>query len=168
EGAYRGLDTDMRQLSEISFDDRARSIVINSGEWLVCDQPNYLGRCEVLSTSVKDLRRLKLSSAISSIRRYDKPAHEPDNRITRDEFRAIGLTTDYYVAPTKNGVRINYCDPDGNCGLIAANAFCVSRGHSSSRHFVADPAAEETVYVSGKPACQGKSCQALSDVLCAK
>lgn len=178
KGAYRGIDSDVDQLDKLRFDNRARSIRVNSGEWLVCEQRYFLGRCEVLSASVKDLKKINLSHEISSIRRYSS-APAP-TRVSKESVEASlpvtdtsepgveGEATIFYAQPMINGVRVSYCDPSASCGLAAANAFCDSKGHSGASHYVANASVTETAYTSGENACLGSSCRALSDVLCAK
>jgi len=50
--------------------------------WQVCTEPNYGGRCRLLSTSVTNLQTLELNDAIMSVRRATAPAPpaaEPPN-----------------------------------------------------------------------------------------
>lgn len=73
------IEGDTPNLDDIGINDRVRSIQIprRSGAWQICTDANYRGRCETITTSVGDVRRLGLDG-ISSLRpirddgRYDR------------------------------------------------------------------------------------------------
>jgi beta/gamma crystallin len=74
EGAdYRGpsvtLDSESADLS--GFGGRARSLQVVSGTWLVCDRPNFSGRCQEVSESVPDVQRWGFGGSIRSARPVD-------------------------------------------------------------------------------------------------
>jgi len=58
-------------LKQIGFNDKADSIVINQGSWVVCTKSDLGGRCKVLNRSVYDLDRIDLDDNISSIAPYN-------------------------------------------------------------------------------------------------
>ena len=71
EGAgYRGrsvtLDGESTDMAQ--FGRRARSLQIISGTWLVCDGPNFSGRCQQVNSSQPDLDSWGLSGRIVSVR----------------------------------------------------------------------------------------------------
>jgi hypothetical protein len=71
EGAdYRGpsvtLDNESGDLA--GFGGRARSFQVVSGRWLVCDRPNFSGRCQEVSESVPDVQRWGFGGSIRSAR----------------------------------------------------------------------------------------------------
>jgi len=70
-GAAVGFDRAIRDLKDARFNDTASSIRVNSGQWLVCEHPDYRGNCEVVDGTVWNLRNLGLNDRISSLRRYD-------------------------------------------------------------------------------------------------
>lgn len=82
-------------LSEYRFNDKASSIRIHGGSWEVCVDPNFRGRCEILSYREDQLNEFRLNDKISSIRpvadrwgrndrRYDRGGHHGrDNRYDR-------------------------------------------------------------------------------------
>ncbi|KCZ91807.1 beta/gamma crystallin-related protein [Hyphomonas johnsonii] len=65
------VNRDIPDLSDYRFNDRASSILVNSGTWLACEHANYRGRCEVVGRGSGELRPIGLNDNISSIRRYD-------------------------------------------------------------------------------------------------
>src|SRR5512147_1370421 len=55
------------------FNDRASSVVVDSGDWLVCDDSEYAGRCVLLRRGAYDsLRGLGLDNRVSSVRQADR------------------------------------------------------------------------------------------------
>jgi hypothetical protein len=66
------LDHEVPNLEELGLNDRVRSIRLprRSGPWLVCEHANYRGRCETVTASIADTRRLGLDG-ISSLRPLD-------------------------------------------------------------------------------------------------
>ena len=66
-GEVRSFDRDVRRLSSVNFNDRARSVRVISGVWLLCEDANFGGRCEYVDRDIPDLRRLGLRGNISSI-----------------------------------------------------------------------------------------------------
>lgn len=67
---YRGrsltIDSASGDLS--GFAGRARSLQVMSGTWLVCDRPNFSGRCQEVRESIPDLDRWGLGGRIMSAR----------------------------------------------------------------------------------------------------
>lgn len=58
---------DVRQLGPNSFDDRAASVIVYSGEWAFCQHPNFAGQCVTYGPGRYDLGGL--SNQVTSIRR---------------------------------------------------------------------------------------------------
>lgn len=54
-------------LSRLGFNDRAESVKINRGVWLLCHDADLRGRCEYVDRDVDDLRDIGLRDNISSI-----------------------------------------------------------------------------------------------------
>jgi len=55
------------------FNDRASSVVVDSGDWVVCDDSEYAGRCVLLRRGAyESLRGLGVDNRISSVRRADR------------------------------------------------------------------------------------------------
>lgn len=51
---------------EIDFNDKAHSVRVVSGRWLVCEHSNYRGKCVILDASVEDLCVYRLEGRLSS------------------------------------------------------------------------------------------------------
>ena len=57
----------------LGFNDRASSVVVDSGDWIVCDDSEYRGRCVLLRRGAYDsLRGLGVDNRISSVRQADR------------------------------------------------------------------------------------------------
>jgi uncharacterized protein YcfJ len=73
-------------MDRMGFDDRASSAVVQGGDWQVCEDPGFRGRCTVLHPGeYRTLREVGLNNDISSIR----PAGggPPPGYSYRDEYR---------------------------------------------------------------------------------
>lgn len=51
----------------LEFNDKARSIRVLSGRWLICEHAEYNGRCAIIDASVGDLCDYWLDDKISSV-----------------------------------------------------------------------------------------------------
>jgi len=58
-------------LRDVGFNDKADSIVIQQGTWIVCTKRDLEGKCDVLGQSVYDLDDIDLDDNISSIAPYN-------------------------------------------------------------------------------------------------
>jgi uncharacterized protein YcfJ len=74
----------VRDLSRNGFNDRASSVVVERGQWEVCEDANFRGHCTVLRKgSYETLRGMGLNDRVSSVRpvkarnRYDNEAPPP-------------------------------------------------------------------------------------------
>ncbi|HPF24474.1 MAG TPA: beta/gamma crystallin-related protein [Hyphomonas sp.] len=65
------LNQDVPDLGAYRFNDRASSFLVSRGTWLVCEDANYRGRCEVLTAGAGNLKPIRMNDNITSIRRYD-------------------------------------------------------------------------------------------------
>lgn len=68
---------DIRNLSDMRrWNDRARSLVVESGAWEVCRDSRYRGTCVTLrpGEQIADLRAVGMRNAISSVREVDEVA----------------------------------------------------------------------------------------------
>lgn len=68
------LTADQYNFSTIRFNDKARSVEVKGGVWLLCADANLKGRCEYVDRTVKNLGEIGLSGNISSaqVTNYDK------------------------------------------------------------------------------------------------
>jgi len=58
-------------LKQIGFNDKADSIAIHAGTWVVCTKSDLEGRCTVLNRSIYDLDDINFDDNISSIAPYE-------------------------------------------------------------------------------------------------
>jgi uncharacterized protein YcfJ len=59
----------VHNLDRLGFNDRASSVVVNGGNWQVCEDANFNGRCVILQPGeYPSLDRMGLSNEISSLR----------------------------------------------------------------------------------------------------
>lgn len=73
EGRPLNVIIDMRQLGSMNFDDRASSIVIAKGAWVVCTGEDFSGSCVTLQPGrYGSLKDLGLDDSITSVRRRDE------------------------------------------------------------------------------------------------
>lgn len=75
---------EVRDFTRIGFNDRASSVVVDRGQWEVCDDSRFGGNCMVLRRgSYASLSAMGMNDRISSVRplnrrdRYDNEAPEP-------------------------------------------------------------------------------------------
>jgi hypothetical protein len=81
------IDREAPNLSDFGFNDRASSIVVRSGTWLLCEHANYGGRCAEFGPG--EYRELPgFNDAISSARQVDRGG--PGRWRDRDHDRAGG------------------------------------------------------------------------------
>jgi len=149
-GPFLGFDEGEASLDQFRFNDTASSVLVNRGDWLVCQNTDYRGTCELLEGSISDLGALGLNDTVSSFRRYDVRREGPWRRPVVDPIYPPppvsggaegieGEQTVFFPAPAYRGARIS--NRDG-----AATRFCQDQGLS------------EAVYKGSGPV--------LSDVLC--
>jgi len=93
------IDANVRNLDRVGFNDAASSAVVKGGQWQVCDDAEYSGRCAILQPGeYHSLRDMGLSNDISSIRAVDNPTgyNGPgDNRMGYDDRRGERLAGGY-------------------------------------------------------------------------
>jgi uncharacterized protein YcfJ len=76
----RAFTTDRRvgDFERFGFNDRARSVVVDSGRWEVCEDIRFEGRCVVLRKGSYDsLQRMGLQDSISSVRPLERNRQVP-------------------------------------------------------------------------------------------
>jgi len=137
-GAQAFIDGPVSNLYRIGFDDTASSIAITSGTWLICEHPDFRGRCEVVDQTVYNLNLLDLNDRISSIAPYDGRRYGNDRRDIgyrdRDYGRGPGYGDGY-----SRGHQVQFDDPRDRYGQRIrykqkhARAFCRDQGY---RHAV--------------------------------
>lgn len=83
-GRTFSVNNQQRNFSQIGFNDRASSVVVESGRWEVCDDANFGGRCMILSKgSYNSFSSMGMNDRVSSVRpisnnnRYDNESSPP-------------------------------------------------------------------------------------------
>jgi uncharacterized protein YcfJ len=119
---YRGraftTERQVRNFERVGFNDRASSVVVDSGRWEVCTDAQFGGSCAVLRRGSYDsLRTLGLNDRISSVRpvsrnaQYDNepvPLAQPDYQYRRRANERV------YEAPVTS-VRAVMGTPEQRC-----------------------------------------------------
>jgi hypothetical protein len=77
-------------LSRVNFHDQISSIVVHSGAWEVCTQPNFRGECVVLKPGRYPALEARINHRIESMR--EAPLHVLD--------RAAGQSGHIMIAPS--------------------------------------------------------------------
>jgi hypothetical protein len=161
-GRAISLDGATPNLVHLGFNDAARSLSLGRGEWLVCEDVNYAGRCEVVGRDVSDLSSLGLLARISSARPlsagegggwnnggggwggdWSGSASRPD---------AIGRTSAFFTRPMMGGRPVFAAGRSG--GEFAADRFCRAAGFSEAGYFTTNGG--------------GRRGEVLEDVLCVR
>ena len=68
-GDSRTLYGDKPDLGWIHFDDRTSSVEVRGGDWLLCTDSRYGGRCVEVDHDIGRLERMGMDDRISSVRR---------------------------------------------------------------------------------------------------
>ena len=72
QGRALAVVIDERQLGVLNFDDRASSVVVENGAWILCSDQDYQGQCVTLEPGrYASLQALGIDDAITSVRRRD-------------------------------------------------------------------------------------------------
>lgn len=67
-GVHQTIKSDQQRLGYLNFNDRAQSIKVAQGVWLVCEHSEFSGRCDYIDSDVPELRSIRLRKNISSIK----------------------------------------------------------------------------------------------------
>ncbi len=171
-GRFTGVESAAENLGAIGFANSVRSILVNRGQWLICAEAKYRGRCEVVSQSYADLRALKFNDAIVSIQPYDGERLDDGRRgggrgPTYGGEKTLGQVSAFFPAPEADGLPIDSCLGDAAQCEGAAFAFCREAGYAEAVFSAIRENVRETADLDGELACSGFECRALTDVLCA-
>jgi hypothetical protein len=72
QGRPLNVVIDLRQLGTLNFNDRASSVVIEKGAWILCSDEDFAGSCVTLEPGrYGSLKELGLEDAVTSVRRRD-------------------------------------------------------------------------------------------------
>lgn len=108
---------------------RVNSIRIKSGQWELCERPNFRGTCRTYDRDTIVLGTPFRGREIQSIRPtgwWQNP-HVPGNNPS-----LRGMAAQFYPAPAQNGYRIPACERGGSataqCAASTADRFCAAMG----------------------------------------
>ena len=88
------IDHPIGNMDRRDFDDRASSAVVQAGDWQVCEDPGFRGRCTVLHPGeYRSLREVGLNNDISSVRPTGGPP--PGYGYNRDDRYAVAQNDEY-------------------------------------------------------------------------
>jgi Beta/Gamma crystallin len=80
QGRSFPVTRELPNLASVGFNDMASSLVIRGGQWQLCSDAGFRGRCITLGPGrYPTLRAMGLNDAISSVRRTDVYAAPPGN-----------------------------------------------------------------------------------------
>ncbi|MGP1275162.1 MAG: beta/gamma crystallin-related protein [Caulobacterales bacterium] len=191
-GEARMIIANTDNFNSIQFNDRARSLRVLGGDWIVCEHANFAGRCETLDNEVSDLRRLGLDRTISSASptsQYNPPApsnpgygpgpgYNPNPGYydgTGNHLRpgsvfggTRGAQSTYYASPRVSGAPVARCMSSFDqraCDQVTADALCRAEGFRGAAFFAITEQGRGNHYFIGDGRT-GFSSGALSDVLC--
>jgi hypothetical protein len=72
QGRPLNVVIDLPQLGRLNFDDRASSVVIEKGAWILCSGPDFTGKCVTLEPGrYGSLKELGLDKDVTSVRHRD-------------------------------------------------------------------------------------------------
>ena len=77
DGEFQGrplnVVIDLRQLGTLNFNDRASSVVIEKGAWILCSGEEFTGKCVTLEPGrYGSLQDMGLDDSVTSVRRRDQ------------------------------------------------------------------------------------------------
>lgn len=73
QGRPLNVVIDLRQLGSLNFNDRASSVVIEKGAWVLCTDEDFGGSCVTLEPGrYASLKELGLEDTVTSVRRRDE------------------------------------------------------------------------------------------------
>ena len=93
-GDSRTFNNDDLNLIDNGINDQASSIVVKSGRWQFCSQPNFQGDCQVLEPGQYATLPQALNHRIESFREVTPPVASNDNKRYDDDRRGDGRYAD--------------------------------------------------------------------------
>jgi len=145
-------------LRRLNFNDAARSVEVHSGEWTVCRDSDFEGRCTTISRDIRNLSQVNMDRAISSV--SDRPRNGYDGGYGggrpgygdrppygggrgRIDGGVRGVDSVFFPQPTFRGYPIARClGAGGGCGQQTAREICESAGYSRAAHFASRPSSQ--------------------------
>lgn len=109
-GDSRTFNNDDLNLVDNGINDQVSSIVVKSGRWQFCSQPNFQGDCQVLEPGQYATLPQALNHRIESFREVTPPVASNDNNRYGDDRRGDGRYADGRYADNRDG---RYADSRG-------------------------------------------------------
>jgi uncharacterized protein YcfJ len=134
-GRAFGTTKQVRDFSRNGFNDRASSVVVDRGQWEVCEDSNFRGRCVVLRRgSYESLQGMGLNNRISSVR----PVKARDSYVNEAPPPLPQPSYDYRRRPSERivnvpitSVRAVVGSPEQRCWVERQQVSEPSRGTSA-------------------------------------
>lgn len=151
EGRSVDIYADEENLSGLRFNDKARSARFQ-GQWRVCEDAGYGGRCQEVRGDVADLNRIGMAERISSLQAYsssggyggDYGGGYGGGRPGGGQSRpAEGARSVFFAYPQLGG-------RDIAAGDMSANAFCRQQGLGPALYYDSSERARQAVDGQGR------------------
>lgn len=169
-------------LRQRGFNDRARSVEVISGQWVICIDADFRGACETVRRGVHELSRTRFDRAISSVaplERYNRRSrggyYGPDygggsgwgpgwgsgRRLDVDG----GRRAVFFANPRIEGYAVARCLGDRQgCGQVTADALCDIAGAGRALAFGTERHARSMWFIEERAPRQGR--ERLVNVVC--
>ncbi|MEO1040310.1 MAG: beta/gamma crystallin-related protein [Pseudomonadota bacterium] len=160
------------------FNDRARSVEVISGEWVICNEPDFRGACETVRRGVHELSGTRYDRALTSIaplERYNRRrgndgrggyggGYGSGGRIDIDG----GRRTVFFADPAVDGYPVARClgGRSGQCGQVAADAVCDISGYGRALAFGTESYSRRMWFLNERGPRTGR--QRLVNVVCSR
>ena len=117
------------------------SIRVNSGEWELCPEPNFRGRCLTVTRTNADLRRaFGWPGRLQSIRptgSWNGGGGNGSGSGPISGARLKGMASEFFPAPRRGNGRVLACatgTATATCAAQTADRFCVDAGWRGASH----------------------------------
>ncbi|HET9576338.1 MAG TPA: beta/gamma crystallin-related protein [Usitatibacter sp.] len=100
------LHGDNPNLAANGFQDQVSSVIVNSGRWEVCTQPNFQGDCAVLERGQYPALEQRLNHRIESAREVSHYANRDNGRLAYNEGARGGPAIELFDGPDFRGRRV--------------------------------------------------------------
>jgi uncharacterized protein YcfJ len=125
----------VRDFSRLGFNDRASSVVVDRGQWEVCEDSNFDGRCVVLRKgSYESLRGMGLNDRISSVRPVkarNSYANEAPAPLPQPTYEYRRRPSERIIDVPVTSVRAVVGSPEQRCWVERQQVSEPSRGNSA-------------------------------------
>ncbi len=111
---------------------RVNAVRVMSGEWQLCEERNFRGRCRTVNRDTPMLGNPLRGIPVQSMRPIGgtMPGGEPGNNKS-----LRGMAAEFYPRPAQRGYRVPACatgNANANCAARTAQQFCADMGWRTS------------------------------------